>query len=93
MQDIYIKSADVKNFFLKKHKENNIVTKRILGISFEYARGKYYIDFVIFLNYLKPYIKKDINIQALLDEFLHKSKKRYISAKVYLNDINNQYNK
>ena len=88
MQDIYIKSADVKNFFLKKHKENNIVTKRILGISFEYARGKYYIDFVIFLNYLKPYIKKDINIQALLDEFLKKSKKKYISAKVYLNDIN-----
>ena len=86
MRDIRIKSKDIKNFFLKKYRKNHIITKRILGISFEYAKGKYYQNFINFLNYLKLYIQKDMDMESLIDDFTIKSKKRYISAKIYLND-------
>ncbi len=82
---ITIEKQDLKNFFVKKIHKNNITTKRILGLTTKYTRGKSYNSFITTLEYLKPYIKEDID--NILSDFKIKSKKKKISPEIYLEDI------
>lgn len=82
---ITIEKQDLKNFFCKKIHKNNITTKRILGLTIKYTRVRSYNSFITTLEYLKPYIKEDID--NILSDFKIKSKKKKISPEIYLEDI------
>ncbi|MCQ2753661.1 MAG: LicD family protein [bacterium] len=86
MRDISIEMQDVKNFFCKKYHQDDVTTKRILGITFKYTKGETYSGLCSILLYVKPHIKEDL--EDIIADFQKKSKKRYISAKTYQNDIN-----
>ncbi len=79
-----IEKKDVKNFFVKKKSSNNITTKRILGITTKYARGRAYNNFISTLEYLKPYINE--NIDNILEDFKIKAEKKKLTPEIYLND-------
>lgn len=85
MFDIKIIKEDIKNFFCKKYKENEIIHKRILGITLEYVKGSVYKSFTGILIYITPFI--DCNeINKYIEDFKKKSKKNKIPASVYKND-------
>ena len=72
-----------KLFKRKVHK--NIVHKTILGISFQYVRGKCYKELLMFIEYLKPYMKH--YPEKLINEFSAKSKKYILSVNTYKSDL------
>lgn len=84
MFDIKIKKEDIKSFFFKKYKEKGIISKRVLGITTQYARGIKYKDFLGILFLAKPII--DDNVDELINDYKNKVKKNKISAKTFLKD-------
>lgn len=85
MIDFYIEKQNFKNFFCKKTRNDDVITKRVLGITFSYVRGSVYSQFVSFLNYLSPYLST--NCEKKITEFKIKSKKAKITSKVYYKDL------
>lgn len=79
------RKAGFKEFFCKKIHKNNITTKRILGLTIKYTRGRSYNSFITTLEYLKPYI--NMPIEDILQDFIKKSKEKKISPEIYLEDI------
>ena len=71
---VKILKKDIKNFFCKKFSKENVTTKRILGFTSRYARGRVYQDYIKTLEYLKPYIKESID--NVLSDFKLKSKRK-----------------
>lgn len=84
MREIYINLEDVKNFFCKKRSSNQIISKRILGITMRYVRGTKYREMLYFLDYVTPYINE--NIEWLKKDFKKKSKHKYIAGKTFEQD-------
>ena len=84
MSDIKFNIKEVLDFFYTKTRSNRITVKKILGFTIEYSQGKYYLQYVALLNYLKPYIGKSID--SLVANFEKKSKHKKISAKIFNTD-------
>lgn len=87
MIDYYIDPRDIRNFFCKKRINGYIIKKRILGITFQYTRGRFYNDYIKLLQYLYKYIKRS-DIDEIIQDFEKKSKKKKLSTKIFKNDIN-----
>ena len=58
---IEIKKDDIKHFFCKKTREKGIVTKRLLGVTLTYVKGRTYADFVHILKCINSILGIDIN--------------------------------
>ena len=84
MRKYYIDKIDLINFVYKKYVQGNVNILRILGFTTKYVKGKKYKDFIFILSYLEPILNKDFS--NLISDFSKKSKKKYISSKIYLED-------
>ena len=81
MPDIKIQKEDIKHFFIKKGKEAGIISKRILGVTLEYAKGRTYEKWLKLLEFIAPFTK--LSTENLKKDFEVKAKKHYISAKIF----------
>jgi len=83
--DTYIIRKKNKIFTKAIDRKTNLVVKKVFGFVFQYAKGNYYKDFVSFLNYVSPVCKNIL--EDIINDFYKKSKKCYISAEIYLKDV------
>lgn len=85
MANYYVDAQDIKNFFCKKSTKGYIVKKRILGLTFVYSRGRFYENYVRFLQYFYSFILRP-DKDLILKDFINKSKKKKISIKIAKQD-------
>ncbi len=75
----------ILRFLFSRYKQNRIVTKTILGITFRYVRGKDYNELINFVEYIEPYLKSDIS--DLKADLQNKLKKYIVFVNAYEKDL------
>lgn len=79
-----IEYKNIKNFFQKREISDDVITNRILGITFKYVKTSKYKSFINFLNYFKSII--DENQESLIEDFKAKSKLKKVDVETWMND-------
>lgn len=74
----------IKNFLYKKSHSEQIATKKIFGFNFKYVKGKCYKGCIQLFNLVKDNL--DEFPHEMIEDFMRKSKKHYISSEVFLKD-------
>lgn len=85
MRKIYIEKDVLKKFLCKKLVQDNIVTKRILGVSLGYVHGSVYEQFISILKYIEPYLEQ--SIEEVVTDFKNKISQKYVSSDIYAKDL------
>ena len=80
----YVTFNKIKNFLYKKSHSEQIATKKIFGFNFKYVKGKCYKGCIQLFNLVKDNL--DEFPHEMIEDFMRKSKKHYISSEVFLKD-------
>ncbi|MCD7878688.1 MAG: LicD family protein, partial [Candidatus Gastranaerophilales bacterium] len=79
---------DIKKIFSIKKQENYVITKKILGITLKYTRGKTYNELCKILTYLNNETKFHIS-ESLINDFQKKIPLKHISSEIFEKDYQN----
>ena len=86
MRKLSIELEDIQHFFCKKFiDKDNIIHKRILGLTMKYVRSRVYINWLEILNYIRSYFNYK-ELDYLINDFSKKSRMKYIGSNVYYRD-------
>lgn len=75
---------DIKNFLQKRSNKDGVITNRILGVTFKYAKTNKYSQYINTLKYFKNCINEPI--EEVIEDFTQKTKKKKIDIDIWQKD-------